>query len=56
MAAPVGLIHHDPAVVPGTHALVIGVGTYPHLQGGTARAGGPTGWASSARPRSPPVA
>ena len=37
MAAPVGLIHHDPAVVPGTHALVIGVGTYPHLQGGQAQ-------------------
>lgn len=37
MAAPVGLIHNDPAVVPGTHALVIGVGTYPHLQGGQAQ-------------------
>jgi hypothetical protein len=37
MAAPAGLIHHDPGTVPGTHALVIGVGTYPHLQGGQAQ-------------------
>jgi hypothetical protein len=27
-------IFHDPGVVPGTHALVIGIGQYPHLMGG----------------------
>lgn len=37
MAAPAGLIHHDPGTVSGTHALVIGVGTYPHLQDGQAQ-------------------
>jgi Caspase domain len=38
MADPAGLIHLDEAAVPGTHALVIGIGKYPHLAGGQERA------------------
>jgi hypothetical protein len=34
MADSTGLIHLDEAAVPGTHALVIGIGKYPHLAGG----------------------
>lgn len=34
MADPADVIFHDPASVPGTHALVIGVGQYPHLVDG----------------------
>jgi hypothetical protein len=36
MADPADVMFHDPAAVPGTHALVIGVGQYPHLIGGDA--------------------
>jgi hypothetical protein len=38
VADPADVMFHDPAVVPGTHALVIGIGQYPHLIGGEAPA------------------
>jgi hypothetical protein len=38
MADTADVMFHDPAVVPGTHALVIGIGQYPHLIGGDAPA------------------
>jgi hypothetical protein len=38
MADPTGLIHLEKATVPGTHALVIGIGRYPHLAGGQEQA------------------
>lgn len=38
MADSADVMFHDPAVEPGTHALVIGVGQYPHLIGGDAPA------------------
>jgi hypothetical protein len=38
MADPADVMFHDPTVVPGTHALVIGIGQYPHLIGGDAPA------------------
>ncbi len=38
MADPPDVIFHDAAMVPGTHALVIGIGQYPHLIGGEAPA------------------
>ena len=38
MADAADVMFHDPAVVPGTHALVIGIGQYPHLIGGDAPA------------------
>jgi hypothetical protein len=38
MADPADVMFHDPAVIPGTHALVIGIGQYPHLGGGDAPA------------------
>ena len=34
MADAAGLVHLDEVAVPGTHALVIGIGNYPHLVGG----------------------
>jgi hypothetical protein len=38
MADPAGLVHLEEATVPGTHALVIGIGKYPHLIGGQEQA------------------
>jgi hypothetical protein len=38
MADPAGLVHSDEATVPGTHALVIGIGKYPYLIGGQKQA------------------
>jgi hypothetical protein len=38
MADPADVMFYDPAVVPGTHAMVIGIGQYPHLIGGAAPA------------------
>ena len=38
MAEPADVMFHNPAIVPGTHALVIGIGQYPHLIGGEAPA------------------
>lgn len=34
MADPHGLVHLEAAASPGTHALVVGIGRYPHLLGG----------------------
>lgn len=38
MADPESLVHLDEATVPGTHALIIGIGKYPHLNGGQEQA------------------
>ncbi len=38
MADPAGLVHLEEATGPGTHALVIGIGKYPHLVGGQEQA------------------
>ncbi|MGW7368676.1 caspase family protein [Streptomyces sp. NPDC054841] len=45
-------IHDDPGITPGTHALVIGVGTYPHLAGGEKPVADPDGMRQLS---SPPV-
>ena len=38
MADPAGLVHLEETGFPGTHALVIGIGKYPHLIGGEEQA------------------
>jgi Caspase domain len=38
MADPAGLVHLEEETVSGTHALVIGIGKYPHLVGGQEQA------------------
>src|SRR4051794_30658605 len=38
MTDPADVMSYDPAVVPGSYAMVIGIGQYPHLIGGAAPA------------------
>ena len=38
MADPAGLVHLEDTGFAGTHALVIGIGKYPHLIGGEEQA------------------